>query len=144
MKSALKILIKKLAKEAKIPTRAYIGDAGIDLYSLKEVILEPGKVVALSTGIALALPKRSVGLIWDKSGLASSSGLKTLGGVIDEGYRGEIKVLMINLGQKEVVVKKGSKIAQLLVQPILQPTPEVVEELPTSQRGNRGFGSSGI
>jgi len=139
----LKILIKKLTKEAKIPSRAYPDDAGIDLYALKEVVLEPGKLATIPTGIAVALPKGSVGLIWDKSGLASSFGLKTLGGVIDEGYRGEIKVLVINLGKEKVVIKKGSKIAQLLVQPILRPDIEVVEELPSSLRGERGFGSSG-
>ncbi len=83
-------------------------------------------------------------MVWDKSGLAVKNGVKTMAGVIDAGYRGEIKVVLINLGQEDFIVKKNSKIAQMLIQKIEQPRIEIVSELNESQRGENGFGSTGV
>lgn len=139
----MNLKIKKLHKEAKIPQYAYAHDAAFDLISVEDVKIAPNQRVQVSIGIAIQIPEGHVGLIWDKSGLSHKHGLKTLGGVIDAGYRGEIKVSLINLGQDSYQVEKGHKVAQMIIQK--KETYDIieVEELEESDRGEAGFGSSG-
>jgi dUTP pyrophosphatase len=135
--------IQRLQPEAVVPSYANPGDAGMDLCTTERVVLKPGKMGVASTGIALELPRGTVGLIWDKSGLATKQGLKVLGGVIDAGYRGEVMVGLINLGPKTVTLETGHKVAQLLVQSIQRPRVAMVAKLSSTVRGAKGFGSSG-
>lgn len=135
--------IKKLNPEAIVPNYAHENDAGMDLYSVEELILKPKHRAKIKTGISIELPKKHVALVWDKSGIALS-GIKTMGGVIDAGYRGEIQVILVNLSSENYVIKKGQKIAQLLIQKVENPKVEIVEELSETSRGEGGFGSSGI
>ncbi|RTZ58846.1 MAG: dUTP diphosphatase [Gammaproteobacteria bacterium] len=136
--------VKKLREDALLPVRKRRGDAGLDLYSVEEVVLKPGEWKAVSTGIAVEIPQGYFGLVKDRSGLALKHALHCLAGVIDENYRGEIKVVLINLGDKEVRLEKHSRIAQLLIIPYLETEVEEVEELSDTERGEKGFGSSGL
>lgn len=139
----MKLLIKKLHPEAKVPAFAHATDAGLDLCSLEEVTLAPGERKSLRTGIAMAIPDGHVGLVWDKSGIAHKGGLKTLGGVIDAGYRGEIFVGLLNTGDSAYVFGIGDKVAQILIQAIVQPELVLADELPEADRGEGAFGSTG-
>ncbi len=138
----LKVRIKKICPEAKVPNYSHAGDAGLDLFSNEETRLHPGEVKAVSTGIKMAIPAGYVGLIWDKSGL-SLRGVHRLAGVVDAGYRGEVKVVLINLGKEDFLIQKGMKIAQMLLQPVEAGEVEEVEELDATARGEGGFGSTG-
>ena len=137
-----KIQIKKLDPKATVPVRAYENDAGLDLYALDHFELKPNVPVKVKTGIAMAIPVGFVGLICDRSSMGSK-GVRTLGGVVDAGYRGDIGVLLINLTVEPMAFKAGDKIAQLLVMPVHLGQTEETNELPDSQRGAKGFGSSG-
>ncbi len=139
----IRLKIKRLCADAKLPAYAMIGDAGLDLFASETVILKKGDKAAIPTGIAMEIPDGYVGLIWDKSGLAVKSGLKTLGGVIDSGYRGEVLVGMINLGAADFAFEKGNKIAQMIIQKKESVIVEEAAELSDADRGARGFGSSG-
>ncbi len=141
MKITLKI--KKLAEDAEVPFYAHDGDAGLDLYAIQDVTVVPGARVMVPTGIAMAIPKGYVGLVWDKSGLSMRNGLKTLGGVIDSGYRGEIMVGIANISNEEYTIEKGHKVAQLLIQKVEHAEIEEVAELDNTVRGEGGFGSTG-
>lgn len=140
---SIAIKIKKLDPEAKIPSFAHPGDAGMDLFSLETVIIQPGERVKIRTGIATELPQGYAGLWWDKSGLSNNHGLKILGGVLDAGYRGELLVGLINLSKESYTIEKHHKITQMIIQKIEHP--EIVEasELSDSSRGEGGFGSTG-
>jgi len=140
----LKVKIQKIDPEIKIPSYAHAGDAGMDLYAAKDTIIKQGERKVVATGIKMEIPAGYVGLIWDKSGLASMNGLKIMGGVIDSSYRGEVGVVIINLGDQEYRVEKNTKIAQMLVQRIENVEIEEVNNLENSSRGEGGFGSSGI
>lgn len=135
--------VKKLNPEAKIPCYAHRGDAGMDLYSCEDAVLKPGERKLISTGISTEIEEGYVALIWDKSGIAAK-GIKTMGGVIDAHYRGEYKVVMLNTSFENYEIKKGQKIAQVLIQPVI--SVEVVEtkELSDTERGDGSFGSTGI
>lgn len=135
--------VQRIHPEAKIPVYGHPGDAGLDLFSVVDRDLAPGEVFAVPTGIRIAVPSGHVGLVWDKSGLSLRS-VHRLAGVIDAGYRGEVQVVLINLGPAPFAVRKGMKIAQLLVQPVL--AVEVVESdaLDDTPRGQGGFGSTGL
>ncbi len=135
--------VKKLTPDAIIPSYAHKGDAGLDLYASETITFLPGEYKSIPTGISLALPKGTVGLIWDKSGLSIKYGLKTLGGVVDASYRGEILVGMINLGKKSYTFEKGHKIAQMLIQKVEYVKIKEVAELDKTSRGKGGFGSTG-
>ena len=137
----MNIKIKKLRDGAKIPAYAHSGDAGFDLFSVDEIVVPAGARVLVGTGIALEIPDGFVGLIWDKSGLATAHGLKTLGGVVDAGYRGEVKV--INLSVENYTIGAGHKVAQMLIQKVEHTTIEEVAELSGAARGEGGFGSTG-
>ncbi len=140
----MKIKIVKIEEDAKIPNYANLSDAGMDLFSIEEVVLKIGERQAIRTGIKTEIPDGYVGLVWDKSGLALNNGIKTMAGVIDSGYRGEIKIVLINLGDEDFEIKKGQKIAQMLVQKVERPEIELVDELNATERGENGFGSTGL
>jgi dUTP pyrophosphatase len=144
----MKISIKKLTEDAQLPMRAHDSDAGYDLYSSEAVTLQPLERRAVKTGISFALPEllpdREVyGRVAPRSGLAVNKGLDVLAGVIDASYRGEIAVVLINLSSEEVSLDKGAKIAQLIIERYHAVEWEEVPELPPSERGEGGFGSSG-
>jgi len=139
----IKIKIKKLVSDAKIPSYAHLGDAGMDIYSNENLIIKPKHRALVKTGISMEFPEGNVALVWDKSGIANK-GITTLAGVIDSSYRGEIKIALLNIGSQNYEIKKGEKIAQILIQPISQGEIEEVFELNESSRGERGFGSSGL
>jgi dUTP pyrophosphatase len=136
------IQILRVSPEATLPTRAHPDDAGLDLYSLEDVILEPQQGRVAKTGIAIALPPKHVGLVADRSSLAKK-GIKTAGGIIDAGYRGEIHIVLWNISQDPIQLRKGERIAQLLIIPIITPAVEEVQTLDETQRGTKGFGSTG-
>jgi dUTP pyrophosphatase len=134
--------VKKLDRDAKLPERKRDGDAGLDLYCIEDFEIEPNEIKIVRTGIAVEIPKGYFGMIKDRSGLASK-GLHVLAGIIDENYRGEIKVVLINLGKEKLKFEKYSRIAQLLIIPYLKV--EIKEdELSQTERGENGFGSSGL
>lgn len=139
----MRIKIKKLNLEARIPSYALKGDAGMDLFSCEDAVLKPGERKAVSTGIAIEFPEGYAGLIWDKGGMAVNSGIKTMGGVFEHTYRGDYKIILLNTSDEEYHVKKGDKIAQLLIQPVVSAEIEQVQELSESPRGERRFGSTG-
>src|SRR3989344_991251 len=138
------IKIKKLVGDAVVPKYANPGDAGMDFFANEEVIIKPNQRKLVNTGISMAIPLGYVGLIWDKSGIASKHGIKTMAGVIDSSYRGEIKILLHNLSAEEFKIEKGTKIAQMLIQPVEQKAIVEVESLDDTKRGTGGFGSTGI
>lgn len=135
--------IKVKVMDGKSPSYAYSGDAGMDLYSADSCLIGKGEVKTIRTGVKVAIPEGYVGLVWDKSGIASKKWIKSMGGVIDSGYRGEVTVILANLGKEDFAVEKGMKIAQMLIQKVEQADFEHVEELDETERKERGFGSSG-
>ena len=134
--------LKKINPDAKVPDTAYKGDAGLDLYSIKEILIKAGKRTIVGTGIGIEIPDGFVGLVWDRSSLPAKYGLTTMAGVIDSGYRGEIKVVMFNTSEKDYTIKKHDKIVQLLIQKIESPKILEVQDLSESERGQKSFGSS--
>ncbi len=134
---------KKLHPDAKIPSYAYEGDAGLDLYVPCDIELKKGDRKSIPLGIAMEIPKGYVGILFDKSGLSHKHGLKSYGGIIDSGYRGEIHVGMMNLSDKDYEFHKGEKIIQILILPVLHADVMEVDELSDSDRGYGAFGSSG-
>jgi len=145
--TSIVIPITKLHESAVVPSYAHLADAGADLVSVEDVLLEPGQRALISTGIAIAIPRGFVGLVHPRSGLAVKNGVALVNspGTIDAGYRGEIKVCLINLDQSEAVtLPSGSRIAQLLIQRVERANFVEVEELSESDRGTGGFGSTGI
>lgn len=139
----LTLRVKKLTETAVLPAYAHPGDAGMDLFASEETAVGAGDRTVVPTGIAMEIPDGYVGLIWDKSGLSNNHGLKTLGGVIDAGYRGEIKVGLVNTSHEDYVVHAGEKVAQMLIQKVEHGAIEEVSELSDTSRGEGGFGSTG-
>ena len=141
----MNLSLLKLDKELPTPTRAHPDDAGLDLYARHPLELEPGERSTVETGVALAIPSGYAGLVLPRSGLASRNGIGVVNspGLIDAGYRGEIRVVLVNLGERRVSIARGDRIAQLLVVPIAVPRVEVVASLDVTERGQSGFGSSG-
>jgi dUTP pyrophosphatase len=139
----MEIKVKRLDKEIELPDFAHEHDAAIDLRSAEEGVLQPGEKKIFKTGLAFAIPKGYAGLIWDRSGLAAKNSIHTMAGVIDAGYRGEVGVVMINLGKEPFTVEKGMRIAQMLFHPILNVKINEAEELDETERGAGGFGSTG-
>jgi dUTP pyrophosphatase len=139
--------MKRLHDGATVPTRAYEGDAGLDLAASERVELGPGERAAVGTGLAVAIPDGHAGFVQPRSGLAARHGIAVLNspGLVDAGYRGELKVVLLNTDREEpFVVEPGMRIAQLVVIPVAMPEPKEVTELPSSERGERGFGSSAL
>ena len=141
------ILIKRLFKDVAIPKYETSGSSGLDLeaYINNEIILKPGQRTLVPTGIAVAIPDDLEIQIRPRSGLAFKQGISVLNtpGTIDSDYRGEIKVILINLGQENFTIKKFQRIAQMIISPIIKVTLLETEELPTTIRGKGGFGSTG-
>lgn len=136
--------IKKLDKDLPTPQYAHPGDAAFDLYAREETKVEAGEYKLIPTGLALEIPEGFVGLVWDKSGVAGKNGLKTLGGVIDAGYRGEVMVGLANLSKKDYTFEKGHKVAQMIIQKREEVEIVEVDELDdSSSRADGGFGSTG-
>jgi dUTP pyrophosphatase len=143
----MRLRVLRLDDRASIPTRAYPGDAGFDLHAAESVALAPGARASIGTGIAVQIPEGHAGLVLPRSGLAARHGITVVNapGLIDAGYRGEIRVLLLNTdAQATFEVSPGDRIAQLLVIRVETPQLEQLEELAASERGAGGFGSSGV
>ncbi len=143
----IQVKIKRLDPELPLPRYANPGDAGLDLYSAQDVTIEPGRRVMIPTGVAIALPQGYAGFVQPRSGLAAKKGLSIVNtpGLVDSGYRGELKVIAINSDAEEpIVISRGERVAQLVVQRV--PSVELVEvdELDQTERGEGGFGSTGL
>ena len=141
----IELPIRRLRPDAVLPQRAYGGDAGLDLAACERVELGPGERATVGTGLAVAIPEGYAGFVQPRSGIAMRNGITIVNspGLVDSGYRGELQVVLLNTDAREpFVVEPGMRIAQLVVVPI--PEVELVEldELPESERGVRGFGSS--
>jgi len=143
----VKILVKKFDKNIKLPTYKTSGSSGMDLmaYIKNKIIINPGKTTIIPTGIAVAIPKNYEIQIRPRSGLAANKGISVLNtpGTIDSDYRGEIKVILINLSKKPFDIKSGDRIAQIIVCPISKAELKEVKQLPKTKRGKGGFGSTG-
>lgn len=139
----MKVKLLKTNSDVRVPSYANPGDAGMDFYAAESIIIKPNERKVVKTGIKMAIPEGYVGLIWDKSGLAAKKGIKTMAGVIDAGYRGEVGIVLHNLGGEDFLIEKNMKIAQMLIQPIHSPELEEVDNLDDTQRGEGGFGSTG-
>ena len=135
------MFVKRLTETARIPTRGTPGSAGLDLYADEAVRIEPGQWRLISTGISVAIPPHFVGLVWPRSGWARK-GITTDAGVIDADYRGELFVLLVNFSNNPLDISPGMRIGQLLIQPVFPHITEV-DELPDTERGASGFGSTG-
>jgi dUTP pyrophosphatase len=136
----------KLKDEAILPSRAHAGDAGLDLYACESAHVGPGERWSVGTGVGVEIPDGHAGLVLPRSGLARDHGIALVNspGLIDSGYRGELRVLLLNTDPAETFrVEAGDRIAQLLLVPIALPTPVAVEALADSARATGGFGSSG-
>lgn len=136
--------IKLLDVTATIPTKANASDAGWDLYSTVDIVIPSKQRNTVKTGIALEIPEHMAGLIWPRSGLSVKKGIDVLAGVIDSGYRGEIMVCLYNTSDEDVSIKHGDRIAQIIFQEVPCVMMLHQEGLGYSQRGDKGFGSSGI
>lgn len=139
------LAVKRLHADAVLPAYAHRGDAGLDLAAVEDVVLEPGERAAVATGLAMAIPEGWVGLVHPRSGLARRHGVTVTNapGTIDAGYRGEVQVLLVNLGQEPVELGAGERIAQLLLQRVGHAEVVEVHELEDTARGEGGFGSTG-
>jgi dUTP pyrophosphatase len=139
----MKIKVQKIDPAAKLPVVAYNGDAGMDIFSNEDCLINPMEKAVIGTGLKFEIPAKYAGFIWDKSGLAVNNSLKTMAGVLDSGYRGELKIVLINLGKEPYKVEKGKKIAQMIISRVERPNiAEAV--LKDTQRNQKGFGSSGL
>ena len=141
----IELPITRLRDDAVLPERAYSGDAGLDLAACERHELGPGERALVGTGLAVAIPAGHAGFVQPRSGLAAKHGLTVVNspGLVDSGYRGEIRVVLLNTdAQAPFVVEPGMRIAQLVVLPVPELDPVEVDELPESERGVRGFGSS--
>ncbi len=141
----IELPIRRLRPDAEVPTRAYDGDAGIDLAACERVELGPGERALVPTGLAVAIPEGYAGYVQPRSGLATEHGISIVNtpGLIDAGYRGELLVNLLNTdSRRSFVVEPGMRIAQLVVLQVPQVSLVEVDELPESERGARGFGSS--
>lgn len=141
----IELPVVRLRPEASLPTQAYPGDAGLDLAACERVELAPGERAVVSTGIAVALPDGYAGFVQPRSGLAASDGVTVVNapGLIDSGYRGEVKIVLLNTDlERTFVAEPGDRVAQLVVMPVPGARIVEVDELPRSERGARGFGSS--
>lgn len=139
----MELKVKKLNSEAKLPSKGHPGDAGIDFFAIETVVFPPHGQRNVSTGVSVEIPDGFVGLIWDKSSISFNKGLKVMGGVIDSGYRGEIIMSLYNATDKEQVIEKGNKIAQMIVQRFEECKIIEVESLSETVRGEGREGSTG-
>ena len=139
----MKLNIKKLDPRATLPVYNHGGDAGMDMFALEETVVPARGRALASTGISMEIPMGYAGLFWGKSGLATKHGIVTSAGVIDAGYRGEVKIALVNTSDEDYTIEAGHKVAQLLIQKVEHPEIVEVSELSDTARGEQGFGSSG-
>lgn len=141
----MRIPLKRLDPNLPIPRHAHEGDGGVDLYATEPATLQPGERTMMPTGIAIAIPEGYAGLVVPRSGLAARQGISIVNapGLVDSGYRGELKVILVNLGSEPVDVERGDRIAQLVIVGVETQEYVEVDELPDSLRGEGGFGSTG-
>ena len=141
----MRIPLRRLDPGLPIPAHAHAGDGGVDLYAASNMSLVPGERSLAATGVAVAIPDGFAGFVTPRSGLAARSGLGIVNapGLVDSGYRGEIKVILVNHGSETVEIRRGDRIAQLVVVAVEAQELVEVEELPPSRRGESGFGSTG-
>ncbi len=140
------LAVRRLRAEAVLPERAYPGDAGLDLVSCEQLVIEPGGRAVVGTGIAVAVPEGHAGLVVPRSGLAARHGIGIVNapGLVDSGYRGEIRVVLVNTDRAEsFTVEPGMRIAQLVLVPVAAAEPVEAVVLPETERGTAGFGSTG-
>lgn len=138
--------VRRVRPDAVLPSRAYDGDAGLDLPAAEAVVLAPGERAVVGTGLAVAVPEGHAGFVQPRSGLAAKHGITIVNapGLVDSGYRGEVMVVLLNTDARErFVVERGMRVAQLVVVPVPGVEVDEVDELPDSERGARGHGSSG-
>jgi dUTP pyrophosphatase len=143
----IELPVRRLREEAVVPARAYDGDAGLDLATCERVELLPGERALVHTGLAVAIPEGYAGFVLPRSGLAANHGITMVNapGLVDSGYRGELKVVLLNTDcERTFVAEPGDRIAQLVILEVETAAPLEVEELPASERGVRGFGSSQV
>ena len=143
----IELAIRRLRAEAIIPERAYSGDAGLDLAACERVELRPGERAIVGTGLAVAIPEGYAGFVQPRSGLAARHGITIVNtpGLVDSGYRGELRVILLNTDTAETfAVERGMRIAQLVIVPLPEFELLEVDALPESERGVRGFGSSAV
>lgn len=133
-----------LDEGAVMPQRAHKQDAGLDLFSREDRAILDGDSAVFDTGVHIELPPGTFGQLFSKSGLNVNYNIVSCGGTIDEGYTGSIHVKLYNLGKKPYMIRKGQKICQLVIMPCLRPDLEIVEKLEDTERGEKGFGSSGL
>jgi dUTP diphosphatase len=141
----VELAIRRLRPDAVLPRHAYPGDAGLDLAACERVVLEPGERATVATGLAVAIPAGYAGYVQPRSGLAADHGITMVNapGLVDSGYRGELRVVLLNTDRDRAFeVEPGMRIAQLVLLPVPLVELRVVDELPASERGERGFGSS--
>ena len=141
------LLVRRLHPDAQMPAGAYDGDAGLDLASIEEVVLGPGERHTVATGLAVAIPAGHAGFVQPRSGLAARQGITVVNspGLIDDGYRGELKVVLLNTDPDEPFhIRPGDRIAQLVVLAVPRITVTEADDLPPSERAERGFGSSTV
>ena len=141
----MRIPLRRLDPGLPIPAHAHAGDGGVDLYAASNMSLVPGERSLAATGVAVAIPDGFAGFVTPRSGLAARSGLGIVNapGLVDSGYRGEIKVILVNHGSETVEIRRGDRIAQLVVVAVEAQELVEVDELPPSRRGESGFGSTG-
>ena len=138
------VAVRRLRPDANVPKQAYEGDAGLDLSACEAVVLAPGSRAVVPTGLAVEIPEGYAGFVQPRSGLAARHGIGVVNspGLIDSGYRGEVRVVLLNTGEEPFSVEPGMRIAQLVVLPVAAVRLVEVDELAASERGSRGFGSS--
>lgn len=141
-----RLKVKKLSQTAKLPEYAHPGDAGMDLFSNEELILKPGEYRVVKTGITIELPPSTEAQVRPRSGLAAKHGITVLNtpGTIDEGYRGEVGVILINHSKADFHITTGMKIAQMIIAPVVRADIEETDQVSDTRRGDGGFGSTGV
>lgn len=140
------VLVRRLREDARLPVRMTDGASGFDLAACERAVIEPGRVTVVPTGLALAIPAGFEAQVRPRSGLAARNGLGVLNapGTIDADYRGEVRVILFNVGEEPVALEAGDRIAQIVIQAVPQVRYVLAEELPASQRGEGGFGHTGV
>lgn len=142
----MKLCFKRIHPDAVLPAYAHPSDAGMDVRSVDDLVIAPGKRALVHTGLVMMLPPLYEAQVRPRSGLALKKGVTVLNtpGTIDSGYRGEVGVILANFGDEDFTVAKGDKIAQIVIAPVTQPVIEEVESVDETDRGDGGFGSTGV
>ncbi len=139
----MEVFIKKLGSDTKSPSYAHEGDAGADLYSAEDKKIEAGEISKVRIGLSIAIPDGFVGIVMDKSGIALK-GIHSIAGVVDSSFRGELEIVLANLGKSAFEIKKGQKVCQMVIMPVATAKITEAEKLSETKRGKKGFGSTGL